>query len=79
VLEVWVAVSNLLGYSVSKGSINCCLSTGTLVESPASSGSRAVAIDRNMIDRPRKVVRLGASLAGSFVMLLIWMRRWWER
>jgi hypothetical protein len=28
--EVQTAVADLLGYSVSKGSINCCLSTGAL-------------------------------------------------
>ena len=34
VLQVQVAVVDLLGHPVSKGSINCCLSTGTLGENP---------------------------------------------
>jgi hypothetical protein len=34
VLEVQVAVVDLLGHPVSKGSINCCLSTGTLGDEP---------------------------------------------
>ncbi len=38
VLEAQVAVVDLLGHPVSKGSINCCLSTGALGEEPASSG-----------------------------------------
>jgi hypothetical protein len=38
VLEVQAAVVDLLGHPVSKGSINCCLSTGTLGDEPASSG-----------------------------------------
>jgi hypothetical protein len=34
VLEAQVAVVDLLGHPVSKGSINCCLSTGALGEEP---------------------------------------------
>jgi hypothetical protein len=45
VLEIQAAVIDLLGHPVSKGSINCCLSTGALGDEPASSGLHAVAID----------------------------------
>lgn len=34
VLETQAAVADLLGHSVSKGSINCCLSTGRLGRKP---------------------------------------------
>jgi hypothetical protein len=34
VLQAQAAVIDLLGYPVSKGSINCCLSTGTLGNEP---------------------------------------------
>jgi hypothetical protein len=36
--ETQAAVADLLGRPVSKGSINCCLSTGALGTSPGSSG-----------------------------------------
>jgi hypothetical protein len=34
VLEVQMAVVDLLGHPVSKGSVNCCLSTGALGDEP---------------------------------------------